>query len=254
MSTEKCQPENVVPFEKPWPSDILPTGKFLSKLPGMDREYGHFVGEGLVSWSGIAVLNGEQVALRVGHMRNASTFQIQGSNFVEIWEIEESGCDIVEFFLKEAQIRGTNLNPSNTITTRGTHWAKLNFCGGNRTFMHCDNCYLHRPEQQERIQRQLEEHKKEEKELQKVNPGAHRSPFYDDFLERPSQLPIRAVGDININKSSVGGFASIQEAIDNLMILKGLISSASPLQTGQSAPMPSTYSEAFDRYFPSSDS
>ncbi len=253
MSEQESPPGNVLRFEKSLPVDVLPTGKFLSRLPGMDQQYGEFVGQGLVSCSGISLLNGEQVTVRIGHIHQETTFQIQGGNWEEIWEMTEKNCETVTIELRAARIEGTHLSPSSTIATKRTHSAELSFCGDEMHGFSCEKCYLETPEQRERIKNLKEESRRTFEEWKKINPQATLAdPVFRWKFDRPSELPVRAVGDINREKSRVWGFSDVEEEIDMLMTLRNLIDSASPLQSNKSAPMPSSSSFFSDRYFPSS--
>lgn len=252
--TAENRPENILPFEHPFPSDILPTGRFLSKLPGVDEEYSKFFGEGKTVWNGVSSLKGEQARLMIAHVNKDTVFQIRGDGWEEQWEMEESlYCNTVKIVRKKVVLSGTPLTPDSQIGIKDTPWAVLDFCSEDKSsgISRCDNCFINSPEQQERILHAKEELNRQYEEYKKEYPGAQRNYLHHFWIfNRPSELPIRTVSGINIERSRFGGFVGIQGAIDVLITIKDLINSSSPLLTKDSASIPSSQSLISDRYFP----
>jgi len=69
------------------------------------------------------------------------------------------------------------------------------------------------------------------------------------IINKPSELPIRRASDINQALSSFSGFKNVQEGVDALLKIKSLIDSSSPLESNQSAPMPSSQELIIEDYF-----
>jgi len=253
MSAEN-RPNNIVDFEHQLPNDALPTGRFLSRLPGIDEEYGGFVGEGMVVWNGVSSLDNEQVLVRVAHIGGDTTFKIEGKDWSEVWEMEEEHCSTVTFSRKEAVIKSTRLNDSVKKAVKDNLWIKLNFCSEKPKLSSgrykCSNCYINSPEQQERVRLASEEINKRNERNKKENILHRDERLYSHWIiNKPSELPIRRASDINQALSSFSGFKNVQEGVDALLKIKSLIDSSSPLESNQSAPMPSSQELIIEDYF-----
>lgn len=228
-------PDNISSIEARLFNDVLPTGKFLSRLPGIDQEYGEFVGQGMVFWNGLYRDGEGMTEIRISHIHQSTTFVLKNARATERWEMEEENCDVVSLHLVGGEISGSVVSSGISFDVKDSHFALISFCRGLNNFQDrdtskggrvyaCEVCPL------------------------VTGNGELR---YDN-VKRPSDLPTRRVKDINYKESEryLKGFKTVQEVADFLVSLRNIINAATQVFTDKSAPIPTSESFISSDYFP----
>lgn len=208
------------------PSDILPTGKFFSMLPGMDNEYSKFVdfqGETASIFNGKVTIRSEVGLLKVVHSNQDTTILIKMPRQAELWEIEEQYCGNFIFKLRRCRMQAQFVPMSETdnvisVDFDGRYSALVYCCPEGRSdYEVCGNLCdkLFNP-------------------FNKTQYG----------IDRPSKLPIRRVAHINMGRSKVEGFKNTQEVTNVLIGLRELILKSQPVIDAGGGVIPSSSSLA----------
>lgn len=200
------------------PNDILPTGRFFATLPkpNINRHYPRMAdlrGEHASRWNGESDMNGEPLFIRVTHVRGDTNITLSTANRLESWDIQEKHCEGVTILLSHIKVASIlNLRMITSIDSDREYQALLSFCTRQSALAHCnDNC-------------------------QRFNPFAAN--YNEKKIKKPSELPVRRVSDINLERCRVSGFQNIQEVIDSLTMLREMVLRASTIPDNRGGILP----------------
>lgn len=97
--------ETTPSIESLFPNDVLPTGRFLSALPGFDKEYSKvWPAKDISTWDGKTTINDDEVIIRIGHVHKDTIILIDKNLGKEEWEIDEGYEDCLILRLKRAHV------------------------------------------------------------------------------------------------------------------------------------------------------
>lgn len=214
-----------LPIESYFPKDVLPTGHFLSKLPGFDQEYPHMIpARKISSWNGRISINGTETVIRIGHVHGETRIMLDREIGQELWEIDEGRySDVLMVAMKKAVVPVTVLLPDHVLRYQGPY----DQYGLMRAMLYF----------------------KEELPIEK-SPSK---------VQRPSELSLITESMFNLESSRITlkrgynwgwGFSSIEQVFEALSVLKKAIAGADPIFTEDSPPNPSSNSLISEAYFP----
>ena len=225
MAGNEGQPERNLPIESYFPKDIFPTGHFLAKLPGFDKEYSRFIpAREISSWNGKTTINGQETIIRIGHTHGETTIMLDREIGQEVWEINEGYFDFLLVSMMKAVIPVTVLLPNHSIRFYGN--------GRGDPVMRA-HLYF-----KERLPRE-------------------KMPFN---VQRPRELSSITEGMIDLEESRKvlkrgynwgWGFDSVEQVLESLSVLKKAIATAIPIEPLEDEPPNRSSNTLISRdYFP----